>query len=73
MSSNFEYVGLFNNCHEFKEISTGVTWRLPTNGVDSPSDKIVMLDDDVVSVENSRGERTKFSIRNQQVLGTDYF
>ena len=71
MASDFEYLGFSNNKHEFRELSTGTTWRLPT-GTDAPDDRITLMDGDVVTVENRRGERTRYSIRERRSLGTDF-
>ena len=71
MASEFEYLGCFNNKHEFREVSTGTTWRIPF-GSDSSDDRIILEDGDLVVVENPRGERVRYSIREQRTVGIEF-
>ena len=71
MSSDFEFVGTHNNQHEFREIATGQVWRLSSVAANH-DDKVVLLDGDLITVENNRREITKYSIREQRALGTEY-
>ena len=68
MASDYEYMGVENNNHIFKEISTGVGSTILQAEVD---DKVTLRDGDLVAVEDSRGAKKIYSIKEGRVVGTD--
>jgi hypothetical protein len=61
-------MGVENNNHIFKEISTGVGSTILQAEVD---DKVTLRDGDLVAVEDSRGAKKIYSIKEGRVVGTD--
>ncbi len=68
MASDYEYVGVENNRHIFKELSTGVGATIPEYDIDV---KVTLRDGDLVAVEDSRGAKKIYSIKQGVVVGTD--
>ena len=68
MASDYEYVGVENNKHTFKEISTGMFATIPEYDIDV---KVTLRDGDLVAVEDSRGAKKIYSIKQGVVVGTD--
>ncbi len=68
MASDYEYMGVENNKHIFKEISTGVGSTILQAEVD---EKVTLRDGDLVAVEDSRGAKKIYSIKEGRVVGTD--
>ena len=65
MASDYEYMGVVNNQHEFKEISTGQYVRVLTGGDD---ETISLLDADVVVIQNSRGDKRSYSLKEGRFI-----
>lgn len=67
MASDYEYMGIENNKLIFKEISTG-QYASIFEDIDV---KVTLRDGDLVAVEDSRGAKKIYSIKEGRVVGTD--
>ena len=68
MASDYEYMGVENNRHHFKEISTGMWATIPEYDVEV---KVTLRDGDLVAVEDGRGAKKIYSIKQGIVVGYD--
>jgi hypothetical protein len=68
MASDYEYIGVENNKHILKEISTGVIFSILQEYVD---EKVTLRDGDLVAIEDSRGAKKIHSIKERRVVGYD--
>ena len=65
MASDYEYMGVENNTHIFKEISTGqyATLFFDIDG------KVTLRDGDLVAIEDSQGAKKIYSIKEKRGVG----